>query len=56
MTGMIEQVAYLGDRFEYHVKAAGVSLVLLAPKKQRYNTGDVVHLALDPARLNVRPM
>jgi len=56
VAGVIEQVAYLGDRFEYHVKAAGVSLVLPAPKKQRFMPGDAVALALDPARLNVRPM
>jgi ABC-type Fe3+/spermidine/putrescine transport system ATPase subunit len=54
LAGTIEQVAYLGDRFEYHVKVAGVSLVLLAPKKQRFNTGEAVQLALDPARLIVR--
>ena len=54
LAGTIEQVAYLGDHFEYHVKAAGVSLVLLAPKRQRFNTGEAVQLALDPARLNVR--
>jgi len=56
LSGTIEQVAYLGDHFEYHVKAAGASLVLLAPKKKRFNTGEVVQLALDPARLNVRPV
>jgi hypothetical protein len=55
LAGTIEQVAYLGERFEYHVKAAGVSFVLLAPKKQRFYSGEVVQLALDPARLNVRP-
>jgi ABC-type Fe3+/spermidine/putrescine transport system ATPase subunit len=55
LMGTIEQVVYLGDRFEYHVKVAGVTLVLLAPKKQRFNTGEAVQLALDPARLNVRP-
>ena len=55
LTGTIEQVVYLGDRFEYHVKVAGVSLVLLAPKKQRFNIGEAVQLGLDPARLNVRP-
>ena len=54
LAGTIEQVAYLGDRFEYHVKAAGVSLVLLASKKQRFNAGEAVQLGLDPARLNVR--
>jgi ABC-type Fe3+/spermidine/putrescine transport system ATPase subunit len=56
LAGTIEQVAYLGDRFEYHVKAAGVFLVLLASKKQRFLAGEVVQLALDPARLNVRPV
>ena len=56
LAGIIEQVAYLGDRFEYHVKAAGVSLVVLTSKKQRFHTGEAVHLALDPARLNVRPI
>jgi ABC-type Fe3+/spermidine/putrescine transport system ATPase subunit len=56
LAGTIEQVAYLGDRFEYHVKAAGASLVLLASKKQRFHTGEAVLLALDPARLNVRPV
>ncbi|MBM2805779.1 MAG: hypothetical protein HW419_3672, partial [Deltaproteobacteria bacterium] len=30
--------------------------VLLAPKKQRFNAGDLVQLTLDPARLNVRPV
>ena len=56
LAATIEQVAYLGDRFEYHVKAVGVSFVLLASKKQRFHTGDAVRLALDPARLNVRPI
>lgn len=56
LTGTIEQVAYLGDRFEYHVKAAGVSIVLLASKKHRFRAGEVVRLAFDPARLNIRPL
>jgi len=55
LAATIEQVAYLGERFEYHVKAAGVSFVLFAPKKQRFHAGEIVQLALDPARLNVRP-
>jgi len=55
LAATIEQVAYLGERFEYHVKVAGVSFVLLAPKRQRFHSGDVVQLALDPARLNIRP-
>lgn len=56
LAGTVEQVAYLGDRFEYHIKAAGVSLVLLAPKKQRFNAGDSIQLMLDPCRVNVRPL
>ena len=55
LAATIEQVAYLGERFEYHVKAAGISFVLLAPKKQRFHAGEIVQLALDPAHLNVRP-
>jgi hypothetical protein len=50
----IEQVAYLGDRFEYQVRACGVSFVLSAPKKQRYSPGATVRLAVDPARLSLR--
>jgi ABC-type Fe3+/spermidine/putrescine transport system ATPase subunit len=53
---VVEQVAYLGERFEYHVQAAGVSFVLSAPKKQRFSAGDAVRLALDPDHLNVRPL
>jgi ABC-type Fe3+/spermidine/putrescine transport system ATPase subunit len=55
LAAMIEQVSYLGDRFEYHIQAAGASFVISAPKKRRYVAGDVVRLALDPARLNIRP-
>jgi iron(III) transport system ATP-binding protein len=55
LAATIEQVAYLGERFEYQVSAAGSSFVLLAPKKQRFRQGDIVHLVLDPARVNVRP-
>ncbi|MSP39065.1 MAG: ABC transporter ATP-binding protein [Deltaproteobacteria bacterium] len=54
LAGTIEQTAYLGDRFEYHVRAAGVSLVLLASKKQRFHAGEKVQLTLDPARINLR--
>ena len=50
----IEQVAYLGDHFEYHVLAAGVSFVLSATKKHRYAPGSEVRLGVDPERLKVR--
>jgi len=56
LAAKIEQVAYLGDRFEYHVQTGGASFVVSAPKKQRYAAGDLVRLALDPARLNIRPL
>jgi ABC-type Fe3+/spermidine/putrescine transport system ATPase subunit len=54
VSGTIEQVAYLGDRFEYHVAAAGTSLIVPAPKKKRFVIGDRVQLKFDPARLNIR--
>ncbi|HYT57400.1 MAG TPA: ABC transporter ATP-binding protein [Verrucomicrobiae bacterium] len=56
LAAIIEQVAYLGDRFEYHVRAAGVQFVLSAPKKQRFRPGDAVRLCLDSGRLHCRPL
>lgn len=50
----IEQVVYLGERYEYQVQACGVSFVLSASKKQRYRTGEAVRLAIDPERLGIR--
>jgi ABC-type Fe3+/spermidine/putrescine transport system ATPase subunit len=54
LCGQIEQIAYLGDRFEYHVNAAGVALVLTTSKKRRFDVGTVVQLSLDPSRLTVQ--
>jgi ABC-type Fe3+/spermidine/putrescine transport system ATPase subunit len=54
LPGRIEQVAYLGDRFEYHVLAAGVTFVLEATKKSRFSAGSEVRLSVDPARFTVR--
>jgi ABC-type Fe3+/spermidine/putrescine transport system ATPase subunit len=49
----VEQVDYLGDRFEYHVRAAGALLVLPAAKKDRYEIGMTVRLSILPSRLRV---
>jgi iron(III) transport system ATP-binding protein len=54
LAATIEQVSYLGDRFEYHVHAGGATFVLSAPKKHRYDVGTAVRLAVDPARLSLR--
>jgi ABC-type Fe3+/spermidine/putrescine transport system ATPase subunit len=56
LAARIEQVAYLGDRFEYHVHACGVSFVLAATKTRRYVAGATVRLVVDPARVRVRPI
>jgi ABC-type Fe3+/spermidine/putrescine transport system ATPase subunit len=56
LSATVEQVAYLGDHFEYQVRAAGVDFVLSAPKQQRFQVGEVVQLALDPARVTIRPL
>jgi iron(III) transport system ATP-binding protein len=50
----IEQIAYLGDHFEYHVRTLGVSFVLSAAKKQRHGPGARVRLSFDPERLHIR--
>ena len=56
VTGTIEQVAYLGDHLEYHVRVATTAIIVQAAKKKRFRVGDSVQLALDPARLNARPV
>jgi ABC-type Fe3+/spermidine/putrescine transport system ATPase subunit len=50
----VEEVAYLGDHFEYHVQAAGNAFVLSATKKQKHSIGAQVRLGLAPEALNVR--
>jgi hypothetical protein len=49
----VEQVDYLGDRFEYYVRAADTLVILTAPKKHRYPIGAKVRLGFDPARLSL---
>jgi ABC-type Fe3+/spermidine/putrescine transport system ATPase subunit len=52
----IEEVAYLGDRFEYSVRAGGKQFVVSAAKKNRYPAGSEVRLRFDPVRLHPRPV
>ena len=54
MIGTVDQVAYLGESFEYHVRASGITFVLTAAKKHRYRIGESIRLALDPSRLHIR--
>jgi ABC-type Fe3+/spermidine/putrescine transport system ATPase subunit len=49
----VEQVDYLGDRFEYYVRAADTLLILTATKRHRYRIGAKVRLGFDPARLSL---
>jgi ABC-type Fe3+/spermidine/putrescine transport system ATPase subunit len=51
----VEQVDYLGDRFEYYVRAAGAVLVLSAPKRDRYQVGAKVRLSFDPSSVTIHP-
>jgi ABC-type Fe3+/spermidine/putrescine transport system ATPase subunit len=53
--GTIEEVAYLGDHFEYNVSAAGKKFMIPAPKRNPYAAGSEVRLRFDPARLDPRP-
>ncbi len=54
MLATVDQVAYLGESFEYHVRASGIAFVLTAAKKYRYQIGESMRLALDPSRLHIR--
>ena len=51
IVGKIEQVAYLGDHFEYHMQAGGASFIISASKRQRFAVGAEVRLSFDPQRL-----
>ena len=51
--GKIEEVAYLGDHFEYGVRVAGRSLVLPTGKKERFQIGSEIRLAFDLKYLTV---
>ena len=55
LPGRIQHVAYLGDRFEYHVVAAGATFVLETTKKNRFDAGAEVRVTVDPARFTLRP-
>jgi ABC-type Fe3+/spermidine/putrescine transport system ATPase subunit len=55
LAAVVEQVDYLGDRFEYHVRAAGAQLVLSAPKRERYGPGSKIRLSMEPSCLSVQP-
>jgi ABC-type Fe3+/spermidine/putrescine transport system ATPase subunit len=50
----VEEVAYLGDHFEYQIQAGGRAFVLSATKKQKYAIGSKVRLGFDSQALNVR--
>ena len=52
----VQEVAYLGDRFEYQLQAGGNTFVLPATKKQKFLVGSEVRLGFDPEALNVRRM
>jgi ABC-type Fe3+/spermidine/putrescine transport system ATPase subunit len=54
LNGVVEQVAYLGECFEYQVHTAGISVSITAPKRRRFEVGAAVRLALDPARVTVK--
>ena len=54
MLARIDEVAYLGESFEYHVRAGGVPFVLTVGKRHRYRAGETIRLALDPERIKLR--
>jgi ABC-type Fe3+/spermidine/putrescine transport system ATPase subunit len=49
----IEQVDYLGDRFECSVRAGDALLVLPVAKKERYEIGATVRLNFDPKSVSI---
>jgi ABC-type Fe3+/spermidine/putrescine transport system ATPase subunit len=55
LDAVIEHIDYLGDHFEYHVRAAGALLILSASKKHRFSVGAKVRLSFNPDALSVHP-
>ena len=51
----VEQVDYLGDRFEYYVRGAGAVFVLSSPKRDRYPVGAKVRVSFDPSAVTIHP-
>jgi ABC-type Fe3+/spermidine/putrescine transport system ATPase subunit len=52
----VEEVAYLGDHYEYSVRAGEQSFVLPAGKREQFPVGSEVRLVMDPKRLTVMPL
>ena len=53
IAAVIEQVDYLGDRFECSMRAADELVVLSVAKKERYQVGTKVRLSFDPKFVSV---
>jgi ABC-type Fe3+/spermidine/putrescine transport system ATPase subunit len=51
----VEQVDYLGDRFEYYLRGAGALFVLSAPKRDRYPVDSKVRVSFDPSAVTIHP-
>jgi len=51
----VDEVAYLGDRFEYNVSSAGRYFLLSTAKKTKFSLGSRVRLAIDPEQVNLLP-
>ena len=49
----VEEVAYLGDRFEYSVSVGKRTFVLSAGKRERLTVGAEIRIAFDPEHLTV---
>jgi iron(III) transport system ATP-binding protein len=49
----VDQVAYLGDHFEYQVNAGETSFALASGKKQHYEPGSLLRLRIDPHHIKV---
>jgi ABC-type Fe3+/spermidine/putrescine transport system ATPase subunit len=52
----VEEIAYLGDHFEYSVTVSGRSFVLAAGKRERFSLGSEIRLVFDPDHLTLLPV
>ena len=53
IAAIVEQVDYLGDRFECSVRAGDALLILPVAKKERYEIGAKVRVSFDPKSVSI---
>ncbi|MGE0653499.1 MAG: TOBE domain-containing protein, partial [Alphaproteobacteria bacterium] len=55
LAGTVETLLFIGDRFECHVRAGGLSFLVYVPRSERLREGDAVTLQIPKDALTLWP-